>query len=299
MTCCPIQVLSEEGYLGVLRSNVCVCPICFANLTDSSFELTPPRTQSETRMFPEGTISPFSEIPTMRSVPTSHNPPVSVAVAVNSTTQRAPAFTVLPSIGKNGKLIVMKGVVGCGKSTLSEKIRERVTQRGGKCWVEGTDKYCQHGEPFGSAKSKVYSSLLEAMQDSSDDKVIVLDTCGDSFKKQDVFGHNLSHWKIINVWPNLKDRRRIREYLAWSLRNVLQRQHPGTDGNYYLSPVGSDLKTCISVHLAKTRKLFGKGTTAILSEFTPSVEIALQMLKESADTYQTYLASQSNSLDHI
>jgi len=253
--CCPMQVLSEAGFEGMLQSSNS-CPICFTALTREHFQLIGPKEKTADRVFSEE-IQP---------------------------THAAP----LPPPGPAKKtLVVMKGPVGCGKTTLSSKIKDVVTQRGGKCWVEGTDQYTQMGESFSSALRTITSHLRDALNSNEEDLVVVIDTCGVDFSPKNVFKCNFSGWNVVQITPNLSsDKKMLNEYFAWSLRNVLKRGRPHSDGNYSLSPVSCGASTCVKVHQTKTSKLYGRKLVISDGE---SLDDVLNKIEYDARQYQNYL----------
>lgn len=159
--------------------------------------------------------------------------------------------------GKTGKLVIMKGVVGSGKSTLSQRINQQVTSRGGMCIVTGTDKYCLQGMNIRDAVFAVNRELENIRYINNDDLVVVIDTCGERYKNERsyVFNINFNGWTHYVLWPNL-DRTDLQGYFAWSLRNVLSRTRPNQSDNYYLWPF--DVEKCKKIHKVKCGSLFSR-----------------------------------------
>ena len=78
--------------------------------------------------------------------------------------------------------------------------------------------------------------------------IIIIDSCGEN-RNARIFGINFDGWKTFNLYPNF-DEKNIVGYLSWSLVNVLNREKPNKDSNYYLSPY-IKLNTDESVELCK------------------------------------------------
>ena len=110
----------------------------------------------------------------------------------------------------------MKGVVGSGKSTISEKMRQLIEEKGNLCIVEGTDKYCKDGYQMQDAAQKVRTAILAVVNSDAKNPVIIIDTCGEKTSKT-VFDVDLSSWRFVNAWVNL-DKSNMDGYLSWSLR---------------------------------------------------------------------------------
>ena len=159
--------------------------------------------------------------------------------------------------GCTGTLVILKGVVGCGKSTTAQKIYENVLARGGVCYVEGTDKYCKTGVMTRDAVTMVNQQLFKIEEEKNNDMVVVIDTCGEQtgHSVRSIFGLDFSGWKRVDVWPNYYNYD-LAGYFAWSLRNVLMRRKPRDNDNHYLNPETAGVHTCIDVHRKKARALF-------------------------------------------
>jgi hypothetical protein len=117
------------------------------------------------------------------------------------------------------------------------------------------DKYCKIGMDPRTAQSHVKEALLKVAEIKSDDVVVVIDTCGEHTRNKSTKAFDVTfNGKRFDVWPNL-DKNNIRGYLAWSLRNVLQRGSCTPDSNYWLCPAGAGAQTCIDVHKKKAKAL--------------------------------------------
>ena len=287
--CCPVYVLSEEGHRNLL-SNLAtsLCPICYTQLTAASFQHVdkkPP--MPEMMILPPGTPNIF----------TMNNGSRAAASAASATALLPPATVAASSaavysgaLTKRGTLVIMKGTVGVGKTTYSTKLKERVEAMDGQCIVVGTDKYCKTGMALPEAVARVKADIL-AINNLPDKKllVVVIDTCGEKVTGNTIFDVNFTGWNKVNAWPNL-DRSKMDGYLAWSLRNVLQRGAPNEASSHNLNPITTTTDVCVSVHKKKAQALFGKKiqSPASLGYGRPKEEI-IAIINSAADTYQAYL----------
>lgn len=294
MVCCPVYVLSAEGYKTLLRDKqTSVCPICYAQLDETNFATVgkKPASIEELNIFPTDTQNIFA---------TDHKVKQIKPVHVASVAPVAPiVFNLNPenvsksnTLNKKGTLIVMKGTVGAGKSTYSAKLKENIETIGGTCFVIGTDKYCKLGMTVPNAISKIKEELM-TINNLENGKllVVIIDTCGEQNSGSVIFDIDFGGWKTINVWPNLI-RSNTEEYFAWTLRNVLNRIKPGLNDNHYLNPVDAGINICINVHTKKYRALFGKKIPTLFSKTPSTVAEAMVMLKSKADQYQKLLDDQ-------
>jgi hypothetical protein len=264
--CNPVYVLSAEGYNQLTKeTNTSLCPICYSQLSKNDFVATGPKPESVEEMIAFSRYTP------------------------NLFAHNAPAATVVASApkDKSGIVVVLKGVVGAGKSTYGEKVKELVEQLGGHCTVEGTDKYCKDGKSITEAIKLVNTALRNALTVDNQLNVVVIDTCGDRDNGKTFFDVTFDSWKKVLLWPNL-DRKNLQGYLAWSLRNVLSRGTPSADGNFYLSPKTAGVTVCADVHKRKTLALFGKKTP--VPSISGSIESAIATLDGDAAAYEAMLA---------
>ncbi len=254
-TCAPVYLLSEEGKQGLLRSNACVCPICYTPLNINSFEAVGPKINFDLPISYRAYESRFAESAVTGYLPSDRKN------NVNNLRENGNIVSSNEAIrnanGNVGKLVILKGVVGAGKSTYAQKIKEGVLARGGACYVEGTDKYCNNGHHPRTTAAMVTNALLKIKEEKNDDIVVVIDTCGEQTgaKNYKVFGINFSGWTKVEIWPNL-NRNNMRGYFAWSLRNVLLRKRPTANSTYYLNAESAGNQACIDVHRKKTNALF-------------------------------------------
>jgi hypothetical protein len=274
--CNPIYVLSEDGHEKLLSNiNTSVCPICYTKLNKDNFEKVGPKPNNELNIF-SNKINIFG--------------PKNILNREHSKNT--------DNLSKKGTIIVMKGTVGCGKSTLSTKIKEYVENKGGYCIVEGTDKYCKNGISIQDAVKKVKTKLLEVNNINNENIVVVIDTCNERYNKNNVFGINFSQWKQKELWVNY-DRNNLDGYLAWTLRNVMRRVKPSINDNYYLNPIDAGIDTCISVHKRKIGSLLGKPIQKILEPSPKSIIEAIQLLDDKANEYEKSLKSNDEVIKNL
>jgi len=187
----------------------------------------------------------------------------------------------------------MKGTVGSGKSTHGQKIKELIEERGGTCYVEGTDKYCKKGMTVPEAVIEIKAELSKINELHNPlPLVVIIDTCGESDSKNNMvaFGVEFKGWTKVNLWPNL-DRRSLEGYFSWSLRNVLQRTI-NAEANYHLNPIKAGVSTCLTVHQKKARTLFGKKSYKLpYFSSLDTKESIIEKLNEKANQYQNLLDS--------
>ena len=200
----------------MLKSNNCVCPICYAPLRADQFTKVGPkvefklpqsyaetpfeRPQTKEQKEQEDALSAVAQPDT--DAKAQHQPRRYTRGKV--TTATATATTAV--VGPTGKLVILKGVVGSGKTTVAEQIKKQVEARGGRCWIEGTDKYCSKGDDPKTAVGHAGEHLREALASDAKDKVVVIDTCGEhnnGKKQMNYFGVVFKGWEKIDLAPHL------------------------------------------------------------------------------------------------
>ncbi len=255
--CSPVYLISADGKRTMLTSGQCACPVCYKRLIDADFEAVGPKIPFNLPVSYNSIASVFTEAPVRaRQPPQSQSQPPQSQPPQSQPPQSQPSG-IRNANNVAGKLVVMKGVVGAGKSTTAATIKNAIEARGGVCLVEGTDKYCKSGMHIRDAVSQVTRELMKISTIANDDLVVVIDTCGEqsNARSPKAFNVDFEGWQYIEVYPNL-DRKNMRGYFAWSLRNVLQRGAVGPASNYYLSPTSAGWVGCIYVHRKKAKALF-------------------------------------------
>lgn len=224
--CSPTFMVSESGLNDLYERKEIACPVCYARLTKDDYNHVGPQIESK---MPE-----FYSINALESKQVQNNGPV-----------------------QDCYVIIMKGTVGAGKSTLSDFIECKYTSLGYKVFNEGTDKYCRLGMTPQKASVKVIKELKLASNRTSK-CIAIIDTCGES-RNSEPFGVHFPGWKVIEHYPNYDESNKM-GYLAWSLTNVLSRAKPDASSLYYLSPysksfMADGIQLCKDVHKKKAVSL--------------------------------------------
>lgn len=225
--CSPIFMLSNYGMKELQDRNKLACPVCYKNLTIDDFDTAPPYIKTEIPAIYGG---------------------------------RSENMKVTQNTGSDAKecyLVIMRGTVGCGKSTLAAYIQTKYLAQGYSVYVEGTDKYCNTGMSVSKA-IRVIQRNLTLQSNNKSRTIVVIDTCGDN-KNPKPFGVDFSGYKKIEIWPNLDENNKI-GYLSWSLTNVLNRKQVLANSLYYLSPyskpqLDEGIQLCKDVHRKKAVSL--------------------------------------------
>lgn len=295
--CYPMYVLSTHGYQQLVENKqLCICPICYKQLDEADFETVGPKPKNIIgELFKEDDVKYFSG-----SVPALSNQFASMSVSKrsgsSSTTVSNPykfgnKMTIKPP--KDNLLLIMKGTVGAGKSTISRELKDVLEVQGIKCIVEGVDQYCVAGMTPGEAVGKVKENLQSLVGLSDDDKVVVIiDTCGENSGRKTVeyFNVDFSLWNRVIYFPNHGHQSDLVGYMSWTLRNVLQRTKRTPQSTYNLNPEDAGVYTCISVHQKKSYNIFGKKKVRkVFSGYHGDKDSVIQQLDDKADNYQKFL----------
>lgn len=279
--CCPTFILSNEGYNDLIAKPQIFCPVCYTTLTYEHFTVVGPK-ELDMEIFSSAMTYPFNShgAITNRS---SQN-----ATTFRSNYKTVAAITAPPITIPDDKtriLVVMRGTVGCGKTTYSTAIQQKVEELGGVCINEGVDKYCRTGTQINVATERIADELRKIPTIQNDLLVVIIDTCGENDSKI-MFKYDFSGWKKVVVVPNF-NQPKLNEYMAWSLRNVLNRPLHTITTPYWLNPQSATTKVCIDVHLNKCKKLFGKKIQP-LTESSDLITV-LNQIDTAANSYQTFL----------
>ena len=225
--CCPSFMISKSA-MTELKSKGLSCPVCYAQLSINNYDEAP--------------VYLETKLPSLY------------------TTESKTAESKVAEIeGDEGNyLIIMRGVVGAGKSTFSEYIKNKYTALGYKVVCEGTDKYCSKGIAANKAVKFVQRELFK-VNNTKSRTIVIIDTCGEKYNSQP-FGVDFSKWKTIEFWPNWSDSSSKMGYLAWTLTNVLNRDVVTNDSPYYLTPHAKanrneGIQLCKDVHKKKAMSL--------------------------------------------
>lgn len=289
--CYPVYLVSEESYNQMIEHKNAFCPICYHVLGPNDFEKVGPRVEfklpaeyENLKTLFDGKGKYYNESNNVSSsVSSSVSGNVSSSSVNSSSHQSFSSESLKNKNGKKGRLIIMKGVVGSGKSTWAQEIKTIVEARGGVCLIAGTDKYCKNGMSVPEAIEQIKKDLESVREMTNDDIVVIIDTCGDrQGPKCMQFNVDFTGWKTENLWPNC-DRSNLRGYFAWSLRNVLMRTAPDEKSNYWLSGATVPHEKCISIHYGKARGLFTKRYELNECSF---IGATIDSLRELAEAYE-------------
>jgi ABC-type multidrug transport system fused ATPase/permease subunit len=281
--CNPYYVISNDGKTFMKENNAMMCPICYAKLTDDSFMPVGPKVDVLCDIFDDSVIDPYKTITGFMGgaggTPAAYVPAAYVPVVY--------APQIIKTSTKKGHLIVLCGTVGSGKTTYATKIKEEVEKLGGVCIHEGPDKYCRQGKSNVEACNLVAQAFNKI--DTIDNKliVVIVDTCGEKLSGSNIlFNYNFDGWRKQTIRPNF-DQRQLIKYMAWSLRNVLQRKMHSSSTPYWLNPVSASVLVCINVHLKKCRALFGKKAPQITTKYL--LDDILSEIEINANEYNDWL----------
>jgi hypothetical protein len=226
----------------------------------------------------------------------NHNPPTFIRKNAKHTTSRnIPTTTVFHNNASLGNrllskkvLVIMKGTVGSGKTTVSRLLQEEVEKIGGVCINESTDKYCKTGLHVKEAANRVNSVLRGISRINNDLIVVIIDTCGEGerYTGNSIFGYSFDGWEIHRITPNF-DESKIRQYLCWSLYNVLNRPLHSASTNYWLNPESASVDICKKVHTDKAKALFGSKFVEVSKK--RNFHDILHDIEKDAIEYQEYL----------
>ena len=274
--CKPNFVISKEGFDHAQKQPRMYCPYCYKTLTIHDHTEVPPKvvTAGESTVLPD-------DVPNIFEMARVHIDPVTLPAASAASDTNA----------RTGNLVLLKGVVGAGKSTFAQKLQEKVTALGAICINTGTDKYAKTGMPMKQAIESVKQELKTITTVPHDKMlVVIIDTCGDqdNVKSTSSFDYNFAGWNIIRVFPNY-DQSKKDQYFAWTLRNVLLRPMHNATTNYWLNPASAGVKVCVDVHTKKMQLLFGGKNKAVSTKAT--IPEILADIQANADVYAQFLAT--------
>ncbi len=283
------HMLSYDGYANFISQHNVLCPICYANLTHADFEKVGPRPPVVDITCTEFSGKPniFRSAAMPQAMSFSHKENNMARYLAG----RTPRFT--------GHIIILRGTVGSGKTTLAQRIKEEVEHRGGVCEILGMDMYASRGVHRDSVLADM-SARVSDMENAHGTKVVVIDTCGDCGSISDTFGMNFSAWCVHKALPNF-DANNREGYFAWSLRNVLRRGDVTPNCNYFLTPTRAGVDTCIQVHKKKSKLVVGKKLANFYSKKYGAGDFAaiLDRLAQPADAYQSGLVDPADHVNKI
>jgi ABC-type oligopeptide transport system ATPase subunit len=199
----------------------------------------------------------------------------------------------------NNKILInMIGITGAGKSTVSKKIYDFVTENCGSCLIVSADKWSKKGIKRKQLQTSINKEIRDFDKSDSVYKVLVVDICNENGPTPNCFGFDTRTYSTFNFYPNF-DKIRFDDYQSWCLRNVLSRPMHTESSLYWLNPESVGVGTCIKVHNIKTtglKKLLGITSSLSFSEYD-SIITVMEKIKIRAETYDSYLMTKN--LDEI
>jgi hypothetical protein len=303
--CQPYYVISDPGYQKLISGTHynCRCIVCLTPLTCDNFvKVGKKPVLTESGIFGPDDRNVFEHTNTGRATsgPTTSGPATSGPATIGPATSGPATIDPDPksSDPESGAryLVIPRGTVGAGKSTILGILEKKIVESGGMCIVEGTDKYCKTGTSIKNAIANVSRSFNNFQKTPSNGrvKVVCVDTCNERVD-QKIFGQQFIGYQRLEFYPNFIPANSS-GYYAWSLYNVLARKSPQAQDNHYLNPWDAGVTTCLTVHRKKASALpagtkypdlFAPGTLVPVSP-----EQAMAVLKPEADAYRKMLDEQ-------
>jgi hypothetical protein len=261
--CAPKTVFSKTGMDGILsKKETSMCLICYTSINQDMFEHVDPYKEQELDV--STMPNKFGDAPMPNT-----SPDISSSSSSSS------------SSNSDNILVFLKGTVGCGKSTYAKKLQKLAQDKGYDCVIEGTDQYAIRGIAMKTIIGTIKRNLNGIMRKPGSKKMVIIDTCGERANQHDVFGVDFTSWLVKNIFVNYDEKQQTK-YLAWSLRNVVQRGQ-----NDAVLTVGkASLPICLDVHHKKAASLF-QGVTKSYSNI--GLDDLIVQLNPMANEYAQYL----------
>ena len=185
------------------------------------------------------------------------------STAASSTAASTVVPTAAPTTSTSkGVVVMLRGTVGCGKSSFSRKLMEEVRKmnffKSGQHFSpdDHNKKAPQGSRPNGV---NIVRNELRAFINKPGPLFCIIDTCGELYDEHNpqkiCFDTSLRDFNVIVVYPNLIESD-MKGYLSFSLYNVLKRTLHSPTTDFYLNPVSAGFETCKRVHSDKARALF-------------------------------------------
>ena len=200
-------------------------------------------------------------------------------------------------------VIVIKGPIGSGKTTLTKNLMRRLTEHGA-VYSANTDRHCARlvksgGNPKSVTREaiNIVSAELATFIAKPGPKFIIMDTCGERHKDGVIFSVNvpIDTWKYYTFYANINPSSiaptQFNNYFAWCMLHVLDRKKDGMGDDYWLNPESAGVDVCAKVMIDKSTTLFpGKYK---LPKFSTIAE-AHDVLDPMASAYDEYLKTTYN-----
>jgi signal recognition particle GTPase len=272
--CSPNQVLSKEGYELFIKNENSLCPICYQKLTHINLVPIDKKPEINIKLLPctQGTYNIY--------------------------TKKEEIQTITPKKEQQRFLILMRGTIGAGKSTIAKQLHKKITDVGIKSIIISMDQYCKEGYDMSQAANNIKNDIIEFSKNDDSRLVIISDLCNEKNPNlKNYFGINMMSWKPISFWANIHKVLKLMtveekyNYLAWSLYNVLNREIHNKDSLYFLNPVHFGFGKCIEIHKRKYETLLNLGKNKMdLFDHTPKDLIeAKSILLPRYNQYNEYL----------
>ena len=200
-------------------------------------------------------------------------------------------------------VIVIKGSIGSGKTTLTKQITRKLTEFG-SVYSANTDRHCARlvksgGNPKSVTREaiQIVSNELAVFIATPGTKFIIMDTCGERHKDGVIFSVNVptDTWKYYTFYANINPTSltssQFNNYFAWCMLHVLDRKKDGMGDDYWLNPESAGIDVCAKVMFDKSTALFpGKYK---LPKFS-TISEAHELLGPMASAYDEYLKTSYN-----
>ena len=294
LLCCPQNVISEKAYNNIKNNSSILCPDCYCNI--KKFEQVNPKSiVNETisitnNCFSQNISSVFSfnnnnnnknnnntynnnnntynnnnnnnntynnnnntynkNSNNSNNSNNFNNNKNNIATKTNTTNSLNANFD-----NSKKRVIFLRGTIGCGKTTYANTLQKKILENGQNCIIVSVDNYVIQGYQPKEGVKKIVDDIENVK--NLDNITIIVDTCGESAGLKNVFSHDLSGWYSEIVYP-CYNKSMIKQYLAWSLNNVLNRTKRTSNSTYNINPVDVGEQVCRDVHIKKAMNIFGK-----------------------------------------
>jgi len=215
--CSPRLVFSVEGMDALLSANAAsVCPVCYAAIDRDSFAAVAPATLTTTEL-PTFAGNPLLERPVAQAAPV----PSCAAAQPPPSTQRRhrkPDLAVSFTDATKG-IVLLKGTLGCGKSTFVEKVKAALksAQAAATVAVLSIDKHIEAGLSQPDAFTAASAEAQAAAQNGT--HYVIVDMC--FCKSMAALGVDAGNVPCCTIVVNQDGQaNNLKEFLAWSWRNV-------------------------------------------------------------------------------